>query len=151
MLSSSSNDAAPPSASARPLAAEKREQTGGDAYGPCHDFRPGPGVGYRAWTKREADIRGLSGWVCNRETGSVEAVFSGDVGAVAGMLDAVRDGPAGARVDKVEVADYGGSSGVAGTAEFIVKPTYFRGRAVTASVRQAHCFLTSSGQLIAQE
>jgi acylphosphatase len=82
------------------------------------------GVGYRAWTKRQADIRGLSGWVCNRETGSVEAVFSGDVGAVAAMLDAVRDGPAGALVYTVEVADYAGPSGVAGSSEFLVKPTY---------------------------
>ena len=36
------------------------------------------GVGYRAWTAREAERRGLSGWVCNRRDGSVEAVFSGE-------------------------------------------------------------------------
>lgn len=80
------------------------------------------GVGYRAWTKREAEGRGLSGWVCNRANGSVEAVFSGEVAPVAAMLEALRDGPAGARVDGVEVAQYNGAPTVA--AEFVVKPTY---------------------------
>lgn len=82
------------------------------------------GVGYRAWTKIEADGRGLFGWVCNRQNGSVEAVFSGDDGAVAAMLEVLRVGPAGSRVDRVEVADYEGPSETADAPEFIVKPTY---------------------------
>jgi len=78
------------------------------------------GVGYRAWTAREADRRGLSGWVCNRRDGSVEAVFSGEAEAVAAMLVAVHDGPGGARVDAVAASDYAGAH----TGLFVVKPTY---------------------------
>lgn len=63
------------------------------------------GVGYRAWTRREADRRGLSGWVCNRRNGAVEAVFSGDAEAVDAMLAAVYSGPVGARVETVERQD----------------------------------------------
>lgn len=78
------------------------------------------GVGYRAWTAREAGRRHLSGWVCNRRDGSVEAVFSGEAGAVAAMLAAVHHGPDGARVDAVEASDY--ASVVTGL--FTVRPSY---------------------------
>ncbi len=61
------------------------------------------GVGFRAWTERSAAALGLSGWVRNTEDGDVEAVFSGSVEDVAEMLGACRDGPRGARVDRVEV------------------------------------------------
>ena len=63
------------------------------------------GVGYRAWCKREADARGLSGWVRNRATGEVEAVFSGPRAAVDAMIEACREGPPGARVREVAVED----------------------------------------------
>ena len=36
------------------------------------------GVWYRGWTVREAERRGLRGWVRNRRDGSVEAVFAGE-------------------------------------------------------------------------
>lgn len=61
------------------------------------------GVGFRAWTQRRAVARGLSGWVCNRRDGSVEAVFSGAGEAVAAMLAESRLGPRGARVDAISV------------------------------------------------
>lgn len=61
------------------------------------------GVGFRAWTQRVALARGLSGWVCNRRDGSVEAVFSGTREAVAAMLADARVGPRNARVDSVSV------------------------------------------------
>ena len=67
------------------------------------------GVGFRAWTQRRAFARGLSGWVCNRRDGSVEAVFSGTGESVAAMLAESRVGPRGARVDAVsidELADH---------------------------------------------
>ena len=60
------------------------------------------GVGYRAWTERQALARGLEGWVRNRRDGSVEAVVVGPSETVADMLEACRRGPAGARVDAVE-------------------------------------------------
>lgn len=57
------------------------------------------GVGYRAWCAREAEARGLLGWVRNRRGGAVEAVFGGEAQAVEAMLTACRAGPPGARVD----------------------------------------------------
>ncbi len=63
------------------------------------------GVGYRAWTERRATALGLSGWVRNRSNGDVEAVFGGPAEAVATMLEACRQGPRGALVDRVEVLD----------------------------------------------
>lgn len=59
------------------------------------------GVGYRAWVEREAQARGLSGWVRNRRDGSVEAVFAGTAGTVEAMLAACHQGPGMARVHDV--------------------------------------------------
>ncbi len=61
------------------------------------------GVGYRAWTERTATRLGLSGWVRNREGGSVEAVFCGDEHAVETMLAACESGPSWARVRTVDI------------------------------------------------
>lgn len=60
------------------------------------------GVGYRAWTERQALARGLEGWVRNRRDGSVEAAFSGPDEIVDAMLEACRRGPASARVDAID-------------------------------------------------
>jgi acylphosphatase len=57
------------------------------------------GVGFRAFVEVEALRRGIEGWVRNRRDGSVEAVFAGEADAVAGMIEACRRGPLGARVD----------------------------------------------------
>lgn len=51
------------------------------------------GVGFRAWVVREARQRRLSGWVRNRQNGSVEALFAGDTATVDAMLQACRAGP----------------------------------------------------------
>ncbi|PSC02782.1 acylphosphatase [Alsobacter soli] len=63
------------------------------------------GVGYRAWTEREALARGLQGWVRNRLDGSVEALISGDERQVEDMLRACRHGPRLAAVDDVTVQE----------------------------------------------
>ena len=60
------------------------------------------GVGFRAWTRHNAELRRLEGWVRNRRDGTVEAVFAGDEDAVAAMLQACRQGPSGAQVEDVE-------------------------------------------------
>ena len=57
------------------------------------------GVGFRAFVEHEALKRGIGGWVRNRRDGSVEALFTGELDAVAGMIDACRKGPLGSRVD----------------------------------------------------
>ena len=59
------------------------------------------GVSFRAWTKSEADARGLSGWVRNEADGSVSALIQGPSDAVAGMLEAFGKGPALAKVEAV--------------------------------------------------
>ena len=63
------------------------------------------GVGYRVWTRREADRHGLSGHVRHRPDGAVEALFSGAPDAVARMLEACRQGPPGARVTGIAVTE----------------------------------------------
>jgi len=61
------------------------------------------GVAYRASTAREAERRGVRGWVRNRADGSVEAALEGPEAAVAAMVDWCRQGPRSARVTGVEV------------------------------------------------
>lgn len=60
------------------------------------------GVGFRARAEHEARKLSLEGWVRNRRNGSVEAVFAGPEESVAGMMEACRRGPPGARVDATE-------------------------------------------------
>ncbi|MBO1904647.1 acylphosphatase [Microvirga sp. 3-52] len=61
------------------------------------------GVSFRAWTQHQAELHGLRGWVRNRRDGTVEAVFSGPGNLVDVMLKACREGPAGSRVEKMEI------------------------------------------------
>ena len=46
------------------------------------------GVGFRAWTQRQATARGLSGFVRNQRGGLVEAAYSGDADAVVAKVNA---------------------------------------------------------------
>lgn len=69
------------------------------------------GVGYRAWTQRQARARGLSGWVRNVTDGTVEALFSGDKDAVEAMIAACARGPLLARVSGVERFEAEGAEG----------------------------------------
>ena len=55
-------------------------------------------VWFRAWTTQEAQRRNLRGWVRNRSDGTVEALFSGAVADVDGMIEACGRGPPAARV-----------------------------------------------------
>jgi acylphosphatase len=61
------------------------------------------GVYYRGWTVELAERLGLDGWVRNRIDGTVEALAAGPAEAVDALIAACHDGPAGARVDLVEV------------------------------------------------
>jgi acylphosphatase len=60
------------------------------------------GVNFRNEARREAEDAGLSGWVANRDDGSVEAVFEGDADAVERLVDWCRSGPGSAEVEDVE-------------------------------------------------
>ncbi len=60
------------------------------------------GVGFR-WKTREAAVaRGLAGWVCNHPDGSVETWIEGPRSSVLELLEWLRVGPRGARVDSLE-------------------------------------------------
>ena len=63
------------------------------------------GVGYRYWTEETAAELGLSGWVCNRRDGTVEAVISGSADAVARMIERCREGPRAAQVNSIDVEE----------------------------------------------
>jgi acylphosphatase len=60
------------------------------------------GVSFRAFVEHHARQRGLAGWVRNRRDGSVEAVFSGPLKSVEGMIRACGVGPLSAQVDAVD-------------------------------------------------
>ncbi|WP_305041612.1 acylphosphatase [Geoalkalibacter sp.] len=62
------------------------------------------GVSFRYHTRDRARQLGLGGWVKNLADGAVAAVFEGDEPSVRTMLDWCRQGPAAARVDRVELA-----------------------------------------------
>jgi acylphosphatase len=63
------------------------------------------GVFFRDTTRRMAESRGVAGWVRNTPEGQVEAVFEGDDDAVEAMVAFAHEGPRGATVGHVEVAD----------------------------------------------
>jgi acylphosphatase len=63
------------------------------------------GVFFRETTRREAERRGVTGWVRNQPDGSVEAVLEGEAEAVERVIERCRSGPPGARVDAVDVVD----------------------------------------------
>ena len=60
------------------------------------------GVGFRAFVEREAQKRGIRGWVRNRRDGTVETLLIGDEALVAEMEAACRRGPAFAHVTVLE-------------------------------------------------
>jgi acylphosphatase len=61
------------------------------------------GVFFRDSVRRHALTAGVTGWVRNNRDGTVEAVFEGEDVAVERLVGFCRDGPRGARVDRVEV------------------------------------------------
>jgi acylphosphatase len=62
------------------------------------------GVFFRDSTRKEAESRGVSGWVRNRDDGTVEAVFEEPEEAVEAMLEWCRSGPSRADVEDMHVS-----------------------------------------------
>ncbi|HEX6939249.1 MAG TPA: acylphosphatase [Longimicrobiales bacterium] len=60
------------------------------------------GVGFRWWTRAEAEALRLRGTVRNGEDGSVEVVAAGDPAALEHFRRRLAEGPPGARVDHVD-------------------------------------------------
>lgn len=62
-------------------------------------------VWFRDSCRREAETRGLAGWVRNRPDGKVEAAFEGPPDAVEALVTWCATGPPRARVVRVERFD----------------------------------------------
>jgi acylphosphatase len=63
------------------------------------------GVFFRDATRREAQTRGVAGWVRNTPEGTVEAVFEGDPEAVERMVAFSERGSRGAEVEHVDISE----------------------------------------------
>ena len=61
------------------------------------------GVGFRYFVVREARRLGVAGYAMNLSDGSVEIRAEGESIVVQHLIDAVRRGPKGSRVDDVEI------------------------------------------------
>jgi acylphosphatase len=60
------------------------------------------GVGFRYFTRLTARALQLTGWVRNLPDGGVELVAEGPAAEVDQLLAALREGPAGSRVERLE-------------------------------------------------
>jgi len=63
------------------------------------------GVFFRAWTREQAERLDIHGWVRNCADGSVEAHVEGGEAAVEQLIQLLKHGPSGARVDHIEISD----------------------------------------------
>lgn len=63
------------------------------------------GVGFRWFVEAEARAIGVSGWVRNRQDGTVEVLASGTEEQLRALFDKLRRGPRAARVDDVDVEE----------------------------------------------
>ncbi len=62
-------------------------------------------VGFRAFTRRNALMLGVKGYVENMEDGRVHAVLEGDEHQVDKLLELIRQGPNVAQVREVKVSE----------------------------------------------
>jgi acylphosphatase len=60
------------------------------------------GVFFRDTCRRQAEARGVAGWIANRPDGAVEAVFEGKADDVDALVEFCRQGPRGAEVRSVD-------------------------------------------------
>lgn len=78
------------------------------------------GVGFRYWTKRMADQRGIAGWVANRRDGAVVVHAEADEEGLRTLSRLLEAGPPASSVSQVAEQD----AALTGLAGFSVKPTF---------------------------
>lgn len=61
------------------------------------------GVGFRHFTKVNAEEVGVYGWVKNLPDGRVEAVFAGPMDHIREIVNRCEQGPGSSRVDNIDV------------------------------------------------
>ena len=60
------------------------------------------GVGFRWFVEREAALIGITGWVRNRENGTVEVMATGAREQLRSLRTRLQEGPRAARVEEVQ-------------------------------------------------
>ena len=64
-------------------------------------------VSFRYYTKYEADLLGLNGWVKNNPDGKVEAVFEGEEDKIKRITEFCKKGPSSATITDVKITEEG--------------------------------------------
>jgi len=64
------------------------------------------GVGFRYWLSKEANQRNIYGWVRNKVSGEVEALFVGDNTKINDLIKLCKKGPPSSKVTKITVQNY---------------------------------------------
>ncbi len=63
------------------------------------------GVSFRSSTKKTAELLGLSGYAKNLSDGSVEVLAQGKDDKILKLIEFLKKGPIGAKVDKIEIKE----------------------------------------------
>ena len=61
------------------------------------------GVGFRAWTKIQTKIIGVTGWIRNKDEDSVEAQVQGEEEKVKQIIELIKKGPPVSHVSDVQI------------------------------------------------
>ena len=64
------------------------------------------GVGFRYWLRKEANQKNIYGWVRNKVSGEVEALFIGDNAKISDLIKLCKKGPTSSKVTKIIVQNY---------------------------------------------
>ena len=64
------------------------------------------GVGFRYWLHKKANQKNIYGWVKNKVSGEVEALFIGDETKINDLIELCKKGPSSSKVTKIIVQNY---------------------------------------------
>ena len=64
------------------------------------------GVGFRYWLHKKANKKNIYGWVRNKVSGEVEAIFIGDEAKINDLIKLCKKGPSSSKVTKIMIQNY---------------------------------------------